>query len=281
MNGGRSQPLGEFEGDFGEYGGSATMTQLRRYMGGFGMHAEQAVSAQGDTVEFLHDDLIRSTMLTTSTAGTATQLLSYTAFGEPVWQDGQGVVTVGGTLPAGSPRYGYAGGWGYETGGFDGEAGLLTLHGTNPDLPPITLMHVGARWYQPDIGRFVQRDPIGIFGGLNAYGYCGDDPLRWADPSGLRKIHCQPAVKFHGEILVHVYYSPWYNDNYWIYSHTVHFPLNGGDGANESGLGADIDACIDAKSKANGDFQGQGTEEGSKAAQENVRRWATKPIRTK
>ncbi|MBU0641143.1 MAG: RHS repeat-associated core domain-containing protein, partial [Planctomycetes bacterium] len=54
----------------------------------------------------------------------------------------------------------------------------------DPTLPPITLQHVGHRWYEPAIGRFVQRDPIGIEGGLNVYAYCLNNPLPSVDPSG-------------------------------------------------------------------------------------------------
>ncbi|MBD3284631.1 hypothetical protein GF395_04295 [Candidatus Uhrbacteria bacterium] len=124
-------------------------------------------------------------MMTTDEAGVVDQRLSYTAFGETVLSDGQGGEDVGGPLPAGVGRYGYAGGWGYETGGFDPAAGLLVLQGPNTDLPPVVLQHVGARWYDAGVGRFVQRDPIGVEGGLNVYVYCGNDPLGFIDPSGL------------------------------------------------------------------------------------------------
>jgi len=42
------------------------------------------------------------------------------------------------------------------------------------------------RYYSPDIGRFLQADPIG-FGGdaTNLYRYCGNNPLKRSDPSGL------------------------------------------------------------------------------------------------
>ena len=46
-----------------------------------------------------------------------------------------------------------------------------------------------ARYYNPDQGRFISRDPIGSFGDEmnfgNAYGYVGNSPLSLADPSGL------------------------------------------------------------------------------------------------
>jgi RHS repeat-associated protein len=69
-----------------------------------------------------------------------------------------------------------AGGWGYESD-------LLLLEGA-PGTAPITLMHVGHRWYDPGLGRFIQRDPIGIFGGPNVYEYAASNPLGAVDPNG-------------------------------------------------------------------------------------------------
>jgi RHS repeat-associated protein len=40
------------------------------------------------------------------------------------------------------------------------------------------------RYYDPDLGRFITQDPIGINGGLNLYRYC-QNPVNWADPWGL------------------------------------------------------------------------------------------------
>jgi RHS repeat-associated protein len=42
------------------------------------------------------------------------------------------------------------------------------------------------RFYSPDIGRFLQPDPIGFNGDpTNLYRYCTNNPLKWRDPSGL------------------------------------------------------------------------------------------------
>jgi RHS repeat-associated protein len=42
------------------------------------------------------------------------------------------------------------------------------------------------RFYSPDIGRFLQPDPIGFAGDAsNLYRYCRNNPLKWSDPSGL------------------------------------------------------------------------------------------------
>jgi RHS repeat-associated protein len=41
------------------------------------------------------------------------------------------------------------------------------------------------RYYDADAGRFTTEDPIGLAGGMNLYQYA-PNPLRWADPLGLR-----------------------------------------------------------------------------------------------
>ncbi len=72
------------------------------------------------------------------------------------------------------PTYDWNGAWGYRN-------------------EPLTggLQKVGVRWYDPVVGRFLQQDPwVGSIYApltLNAYGYCGNDPLQWIDPSGLKK----------------------------------------------------------------------------------------------
>ena len=45
------------------------------------------------------------------------------------------------------------------------------------------LIHDGARYYNPTDGRFTQQDPSGQE--ANLYAYAGDDPLDYADPTGL------------------------------------------------------------------------------------------------
>ena len=41
------------------------------------------------------------------------------------------------------------------------------------------------RAYDPELGRWLSVDPIGEAGGLNLYGYVGNDPVNWIDPDGL------------------------------------------------------------------------------------------------
>ncbi len=45
------------------------------------------------------------------------------------------------------------------------------------------------RYYNPDIGRFISQDPIGLLGGANLYQYA-PNPVGWVDPFGLMKCEC-------------------------------------------------------------------------------------------
>jgi len=42
-----------------------------------------------------------------------------------------------------------------------------------------------ARWYDPLVGRWLSKDPIGISGGLNQYMFCRDNPVMFRDCLGL------------------------------------------------------------------------------------------------
>jgi RHS repeat-associated protein len=53
------------------------------------------------------------------------------------------------------------------------------------DTPGSGLLQLGARFYWPEVGRFVQQDPVGD--GMNWYAYAGNNPLVWVDPTGLEE----------------------------------------------------------------------------------------------
>jgi RHS repeat-associated protein len=52
--------------------------------------------------------------------------------------------------------------------------------------PDAALVRFGKRDYDPNVGRWVSKDPI-LFGGgqANIYVYVNNDPINWIDPSGL------------------------------------------------------------------------------------------------
>jgi RHS repeat-associated protein len=54
------------------------------------------------------------------------------------------------------------------------------------------LVRFGYRDYDPDVGRWTAKDPIGFAGGdTDLYGYVINDPIKWIDPWGL-------LVTYHG-----------------------------------------------------------------------------------
>jgi RHS repeat-associated protein len=70
------------------------------------------------------------------------------------------------------------------------------LVNTNPDFTPFgfaggiydsqtKLTRFGARDYEPEVGRWTTKDPIGMSGGYNTYIYVGDNPILLLDPIGL------------------------------------------------------------------------------------------------
>jgi RHS repeat-associated protein len=46
-------------------------------------------------------------------------------------------------------------------------------------------VYMRNRYYDPATSRFTQTDPIGLGGGLNAYGFANGDPINYEDPFGL------------------------------------------------------------------------------------------------
>jgi RHS repeat-associated protein len=51
--------------------------------------------------------------------------------------------------------------------------------------PDVGLTYMRSRWYDPNIGRFVSEDPLGLGGGINPYVFANNDPINGGDPTGL------------------------------------------------------------------------------------------------
>jgi len=104
--------------------------------------------------EVVLPDGLGTTRATVDGVQAITSTLTTEAFGNTVAQWGS----------TGNP-YRFAGAWGYRD---DGDAGLL---------------HVGARYYDPQAGRFVSRDTVLS---EHPYLYCEHEPVNRVDPSGRK-----------------------------------------------------------------------------------------------
>ncbi len=49
------------------------------------------------------------------------------------------------------------------------------------------------RYYDSDVGMFIQRDPIGLLGGVNVFAYA-PNPILWVDPWGLKGLR-RPYIR--------------------------------------------------------------------------------------
>jgi len=60
---------------------------------------------------------------------------------------------------------------------------------TGRELDATGLYFYRARYYNQSIGRFISEDPIGFAGGINLYGYAGQNPISLKDSSGLQSTN--------------------------------------------------------------------------------------------
>jgi RHS repeat-associated protein len=108
------------------------------------------IRATATSAQYFHQDGLGSVMAVTNNLGGTDATQRFDAWGNKVASTGTG------------PRYGYTGREPEETG----------------------LTYYRARYYDPTIGRFTQRDPIGLNGGINQYAYVGGNPINLVDPTG-------------------------------------------------------------------------------------------------
>jgi RHS repeat-associated protein len=125
-------------------------TTVADYLNGPGVDNKLRQTAGGTASYFVADHL-GTTRAFTDASGAITSSIGYDSYGN---------VTSGST----STRYTYTG---RES---DTETGLI---------------YYRARWYDPDQGRFISEDPLGLKGGVNLFGYVANNPARFSDPGGL------------------------------------------------------------------------------------------------
>jgi RHS repeat-associated protein len=121
----------------------------------YALHANVAeyMTTGGHTYRIIHDHLGSPRLVVDASSGAVAQRMEYDSYGQ-VLSD---------TSPGFQP-FGFAGGL------YDRDTGLVRF---------------GARDYDPGTGRWTNKDPILLEGGLNVYEYCGGDPVNRLDPTGL------------------------------------------------------------------------------------------------
>jgi len=123
------------------------------YLNGPGVdnHLRQTSATSG--VSYFLTDHLGSTAALASATGNITEQLNYDSFG-----NGPGSAFT---------RYTYTG---------------------REREPDTGLFYYRARFYDPQLGRFLNEDPIGLVGGINPYAYVGNEPLVNVDSFGLQRL---------------------------------------------------------------------------------------------
>ncbi len=120
---------------------------------------EQQIASGTATPYYYTRDHLTSTREMCSSTGAIVARYSYDPYGRTTLVSGTNLAT-----------FQYAGYYAHQTSGL-----LFTSAGDGNSI---------GRPYDPTTGRWLSRDSIGENGGLNLYGYVGDNPINYYDPSG-------------------------------------------------------------------------------------------------
>jgi len=122
------------------------------------------------TVQYVHQDVLGSVRMLTNASGAKVQTYTYDVWGKPSGFDSGGSAI---TIEQIASR------WLFTGREYDKETALY---------------HYRARAYSPELGRFIQNDPIDFAGGdSNFLRYCLNSPINLIDPFGLAWSICTTA----------------------------------------------------------------------------------------
>lgn len=146
----------------------------------FAAHTEMTYTAATDSVSAVRSYLHSGDVIATRSSIDGVLWLGSDHHGTAVWAIAAATmaVTVRRKDPYGNPRGG-AVDWGAGQKGFVG--GIED---------PTGLVHIGARSYDPSLGRFISADPIRDFADpqqINGYTYANANPVTMSDPTGLMR----------------------------------------------------------------------------------------------
>jgi RHS repeat-associated protein len=145
-----------YDGDhiLAEYNNAGTL--LRKYVHGPCVDEPICMIEASGTyagTHYYHYDALGSVVAMTNSSGNVVELYEYSVYGQVAASD------------ASHPnRFMFTG------REFDKDTGLY---------------YYRARYYNPEIGRFLQTDPIGYADGMNLHRYCGNNAINAIDPSGM------------------------------------------------------------------------------------------------
>ncbi|MBI4707834.1 MAG: RHS repeat-associated core domain-containing protein, partial [Candidatus Omnitrophica bacterium] len=151
-------------------------TLIKKFIYGVGIdEVLKGLSPQGTVPEwYYHYDGLGSVIALINSAGAVIEKYEYDVFGNTIIRDSAGATQQ--SSSAGN-RFMFTG------RELDSETGLY---------------YYRARYYSPQIGRFLQRDPVGYAVDINLYRYCNNNPLNWVDPWGLCKDEVRIGHSFIG-----------------------------------------------------------------------------------